>query len=430
MREVYQGCFREEVSPGLELVVEPMPHSHTVALGVWLPAGSRHDPRGKEGLAHFTEHMVFKGTEHYSATEIARIVDSLGGNINGATSEEYTVFHATVLPEGLDAALDILAELVTSPRFSPEDIGRERAVALEEIREAEDNPEDVALRLLGKALWGDDHPLGHPVLGRKETVSSLSLSDLRDFFTDFYLRGRKTLVASGKVEPERMMDLVEGEFAHGVGRRPSGGPPPRGLGRVEIEERGIQQVHVAIGFPGLPAGAPERIALEVLNTVLGGSMSSRLFQRVREERGLAYTVASFVRFYTDSGYVGIYAAAEPKRCEELLAVVAREIEGLSREGPSAEELERAKRRIKGLFLLGLETPSGRMGRLGWLAAMGLPLKSPQEVLEELGGVDVDSVRELAGRILRLGSASLAMVGPDRVELERFAQRFTEVRAVA
>lgn len=430
MIEVYPGCFREEISPGLELVVEPIPHAHTVALGVWLPTGSRHDPKGKEGLAHFTEHMVFKGTEHYSATDIAQIVDSLGGNINGATSEEYTVFHTTVLPEGIGTALDILAELVSSPRFSPEDIERERAVALEEIREAEDSPEEVVLWLLERALWGEDHPLGHPVLGHKETVASLSRRDLQGFFADFYLAGRKTVVACGKVDPNEVKDVVEEEFTHRAGKRPLGGAKPKGLGRVEVQEKPIQQVHVAIGFPGLPAGAPERIGLEVLNTVLGGSMSSRLFRKVREERGLAYTVASFVRFYTDSGYIGIYAATEPKRCAELLGVISRELVGLCREGPSLDELRRAKRRIRGLLLLGFETPSGRMGRLGWLSAMGLPLRSPEEVLKELEAVDVNTVRELAARHLRPEAASLGMVGPREGELLRLARAFTEVRTVA
>ncbi|NOX45178.1 MAG: insulinase family protein [Caldiserica bacterium] len=429
MREVYPGCFREEISPHLELVVEPLPHAKSVALGVWLSAGSREDPPGKDGLAHFTEHMVFKGTERHTAAEIARIIDSLGGQINAATSEEYTVYHSTVLAEGLETALGILAELITSPRFAPEEIERERGVALEEIREAEDSPEDVTMRLLEEALWGDAHPLGRPILGRADTVAAISHEDLRGFFETHYRGGHKTVVICGGIEPEVALDLTARLFATdrgggGAGQRRA----PDGTGGLRIEARPIQ--HIAIGFPTLPAGAPERMALEVLNTVLGGGMSSRLFQRVREERGLAYTITSFVRYYTDAGYLGIYAATEPKRAGEILAIVREELADLAHRGAGDEELVRARRRVRGLFLLGLETPGGRMGRLGWLSALGLPLHSPDQVLRELEAVTGDEVRRLAAEYLAPARASLAMVGPGGTGLERLAEEFVEVSGVA
>ncbi|MGY4706706.1 M16 family metallopeptidase [Candidatus Bipolaricaulota sp. J31] len=431
MREVYPGCFREELSPQLELVVELLPYANSVALGVWLSAGSREDPAGKEGLAHFTEHMVFKGTERYTAAEIARVIDSLGGQINAATSEEYTVYHSTVLAEGLETAMGILAELVTSPRFSPEDIERERGVALEEIREAEDSPDDVAMRLLEEALWGKDHPLGRPILGRAATVASISREDLQGFFENHYRNGRKAVVVCGKVEPEAVLELVTRLFDAGHGGGASAGrQAPECMGALRIETRPIQQVHIAIGFPALPAGAPERMALEVLHTVLGGGMSSRLFQRVREEKGLAYTVTSFVRYYTDAGYLGVYAAAEPKRVREILSIVMEEIADLGRAGPRADELARAKRRVRGLFLLGLETPGGRMGRLGWHSALGLPLSSPEEVLRELEAVTEEKVRQLAAEYLVPERASLALVGPEGAGLERFGREFMEVSGVA
>ncbi len=431
MHEVYPGCFREELSPHLELIVEPIPHANSVAIGVWLSAGSREDPRGKDGLAHFTEHMVFKGTERHTAAEIARIIDSLGGQINAATSEEYTVYHSTVLAEGLETALGILADLVTSPRFAPEEIERERGVALEEIREAEDSPEDVTVRLLEEALWGRDHPLGRPILGRADTVGTISRGDLQGFFETHYRRGHKAVVICGRVEPEAVLDLTARLFATDrEGDLATERRPPCGTGEFRIEARPIQQVHIAIGFPTIPAGAPERMALEVLNTVVGGGMSSRLFQRVREERGLAYTITSFVRYYTDAGYLGIYAATEPKRAGEILTIVREELADLARGGPDAGELVRAKRRVRGLFLLGLETPGGRMGRLGWLSALGLPLHSPDRVLRELDAVTGEGVRRLAAEYLVPARASLALVGPRGTALERLAEEFVEVSGVA
>jgi predicted Zn-dependent peptidase len=431
MREIYPGCLREALSPNLEFVVEPLPHANSVALGVWLSVGSREDPVGKEGLAHFTEHMVFKGTERYTATDIARVIDSLGGQINAATSEEYTVYHSTVLAEGLEMALRILAELVTSPRFALGDIERERGVALEEIREAEDSPDDVAMRLLEEALWSRDHPLGRPVLGRKETVAAISKEDLWKFFKRYYRGGHKTVVICGRVDPQRartltaeLFNMTTVEEVHVMRRS------PRSAGTLRVETWPIQQVHIALGFPTLQAGAPERMALEVLHTVLGGGMSSRLFQRVREERGLVYTITSFVRYYTDTGYLGIYAATEPKRTEEILAIISEEIRDLIHNGPSEEELTRAKRRVRGLFLLGLETPRGRMGRLGWLSALGLPLLSPSQVLQELEAVTGEEIQRLAAEYLVPERASIAMVGPRTTELERLGREFVEVSEVA
>ncbi len=430
MHEVYPGCLREELSPGVDLIVESIPQANSVAMGIWLSAGSREDPAGKEGLAHFTEHMVFKGTEKHSAKDIARIIDSLGGQINAATSEEYTVYHSTVLAEGTETALGILAELVTSPRFAPADIERERGVVLEEIREAEDSPDDVAMRLLEEALWGDGHPLGRPILGRRDTVAAIARDDLWGFFDRFYLEGRKAVVLCGKVEPEEVEALARKLFP----RPGKEGLPPRHAPRspvgLRVVERPIQQVHLALGFPTRPAGAPERMALEVLHTVVGGGMSSRLFQRVREERGWAYTVTSFVRYYTDAGYLGIYAAAEPKRTGEILELIFEELEDLGRRGPTEEELRWAKRRVRGLFLLGLETPGGRMGRLGWLAALGLPLTPPAEVLEKLAQVTQDDVRDLAATYLVPGRAALSLVGQDATGLERLGKEFVEVKEVA
>lgn len=421
MNEVYPNCFREDPSRDLTVLVEPLRGFRSVALGIYLSVGSREDPWGKEGLAHFTEHMVFKGTTRRSALEIAKVFDSLGGSANGATAEEYTVFHASVLAEGLARAMEVLTEIVTSPRFDPADVRLERAVALEEIREAEDNPEEVVFRLLDEALWGKDHPLGRPVLGWRETVSSLGEEDLWRFFREHYLGGRKVVVACGVVEPGELLELVGGLSAEGIAHGDPVRRAPVPAPALRLTERPVQQVHLALGFPTVPADHGDRMGLEVLNTILGGGMSSRLFQRIREERGLAYAVFSFTRYHTDAGLLGIYTASEEGKVPEVLGIVAEELERLRGEPPSEEELERAKRRIRGLFLLGLESPQGRMARLGWLGALGLPLRSPEEVLWELDGVDAGEVRELAFRYLLPERMAVSMVGPSAERMERMAK---------
>ena len=426
MEELYPGLYSHRLPSGLYILVEPMERVRSVALGVWVRAGSRDDPPGKGGLAHLLEHMAFKGTMRRSALEIAQAIDALGGNLNGATGKESTFFYTTVLEEGLEAALEVLGEILTQPRLAPEDLERERTVILEEIREAEDNPQDVALRLLFEQLWTDGHPLGRPVLGTLEAVSRLSVEDVRGFFKQHYRPARMILAASGKLDCEELIGRVERVWPTGTDGEPPRRVAPVPKAGLAVGERQIQQVHLALGFPTVRAGAEERYGLEVLSAILGGGVSSRLFQRVREERGLVYTVASSTAYYTDAGALMVYAATEERRLPEVLEIIWREIEDLSRTPPTEEEVARAVARLRGSFLLGLEDPSGRMFRLGTNAALGREITPIAEVERRLLSVTPDEVRNLAARFLKPELAALALVGPSAARLERLGRPHVEV----
>ena len=426
MEELYPGLYSHRLPSGLYILVEPMERVRSVALGVWVRAGSRDDPPGKGGLAHLLEHMAFKGTMRRSALEIAQAIDALGGNLNGATGKESTFFYTTVLEEGLEAALEVLGEILTQPRLAPEDLERERTVILEEIREAEDNPQDVALRLLFEQLWADGHPLGRPVLGTLEAVSRLSVEDVRGFFKQHYRPARMILAASGKLDCEELIGRVERVWPTGTDGEPPRRVAPVPKAGLAVGERQIQQVHLALGFPTVKAGAEERYGLEVLSAILGGGVSSRLFQRVREERGLVYTVASSTAYYTDAGALMVYAATEERRLPEVLEIIWREIEDLSRTPPTEEEVARAVARLRGSFLLGLEDPSGRMFRLGTNAALGREITPIAEVERRLLSVTPDEVRDLAARFLKPELAALALVGPSAARLERLGRPHVEV----
>ncbi len=426
MEELFPGLFHHRLPSGLQLLVEPMPGMRSVALGIWVRAGSRDDPPGKGGLAHLLEHMTFKGTGRRSALEIAQAIDSLGGNLNGSTGKETTFYYTTVLGEGLPTALEVLGEMLTQPRLSPQDLERERAVVREEIRGAEDDPQDLVLRLLFGRLWGEGHPLGRPILGSEEEVATLRAEDLERFFQEQYRPARLILAAAGQVSPQRLADQAAALWPAGRdGGSPHRYPPSPGRGLV-VGERDLQQVHLALGFPTVPAGAEERYGLEILSTLLGGGVSSRLFQRVREERGLVYTVFSSTAYYTDAGALLVYAATEERRLPEVLALVWEELEALTRNPPSREEVARASQRLRGSFLLGLEDPAGRMFRLGTNAALGRPILPVVEVERRLQAVTPDQVRQLAARFLSPERAVTAVVGAKAERLRRLVRSHVEV----
>lgn len=427
MIELYPGCFSATTSTGLQILVEPMPGFRGAALGLWIKAGSREDPPGKEGLAHFVEHMTFKGTKRRSALELAQSIDALGGHLNAATTAEYTFYYTEVLNTHVPEALEILYELVTMPRFSPEDLPRERVVISEEIRTAEDDPEDVVFRLLGETLWSGGHPLGKPVIGRLDSVSHIELSDLWAFFEEHYHSKRMILVACGGVDPRDFLALAQRFAEKGKEVSPNLRTPPVPGSGLALAEKGIQQVHLALGFPTVPASAPERYALEVLNSVLGGGVSSRLFQRVREELGLAYAIFSATAYFSDAGVLSVYAAAEEKNLLRVMEVVQREIADLARHPLPKNEVERAIQRLSNAFLLNLDDPSGRMVRLGTVASLGRRPISPEEVLQRFAAVTPEDVQELAKKFLRLEKAAVAAVGPSAERIRKALKGVVEVK---
>lgn len=426
MTEIYPGCYRGETASGLTVFAEPMPYLNSVSVGLWVKAGGRDDPPGKEGLAHFLEHMTFKGTERHSAAEIAEEIDVLGGHLNAATTNEYTFYYTEVLAGGLPAALSILEELATIPRLAEDDLARERVVIEEEIRTIEDSPEDVAFQLLHEALWTGGHPLGQPVVGRVASVAGLGLGDLRGFFRSRYALSQMALVAGGRVVPDELFSLAS-RFgsAHDPTGTPGRHPPQPGAG-VALAERGIQQVHVVVGFPTVPIGSPDRYGIEVLNSLLGGGVSSRLFQRVREELGLVYAVFSATSYHSDAGLLAIYAATEERKLPQVVDLVGGEVDALAHCPPAPSDLSRAIQRLQNAFLLSLDDPSGRMVRLGTAAVLGRTPAAPEDVLRRLGAVAADEIQDLAQRYLVPDRAAWAAVGPSADRLRQLLGRHVGV----
>ncbi len=410
MEELYPGVSRARLPGGLSVLFEPRP-DRPLALGVWLRLGSRDDPAEQAGLAHFLEHMLFKGTARRSALQISQAIDGLGGDINAATSKEYTFFHVEVLPQHLETALDVLADLVRRPLLAPEEIEREKGVVLSEIQAAHDMPQERVFELFMEKLWRDDHPLGRPIAGEEETVRALSQTQLRQRFE--CLRPEALfLTAAGGVAPAELL-RVAGEKLGDLEACPAEfhrEPPRPNASGLYLEEKETQQVHLCLGLPALARGDERRWALEVLSTVLGGGMSSRLFTRIREQLGLAYAVSSGSSYFQDGGLLLIYLGTEPGKARQAAEVSREELQRLEREPISPEELRLAKQKMTGNMLLGLESSHARMMRLGGseIYRQHLPL---EQVIARLEAVSSEQVQALARQLLGEQPLTLAAVGP-------------------
>ncbi len=386
---------RETLANGLRLVTESMPHVRSVSIGVWLNRGSRHEPSDHAGIAHFVEHMLFKGTDTRSAEDIAQQVDSIGGQLDAFTSKEYAGYYMKVLDEHLPVATEILTDLVSRPVFATEDIEREKKVVLEEIKMVEDTPDDLVHEIFAEAYW-HGHPLGRPILGTPESVSALDQPILRSYFHDTYVASNFVVVAVGNLEHEAVKRLVEDAF----GQIPSTGSdaaaaPPVVVPGVEIRQKDLEQSHVCFGTIGLPQNHPDRYSAYALNTVLGGSMSSRLFQNVREKRGLAYAVFSSMSAYQDVGSLSIYAGCGNEAVSELVDVVVAEVRRIKHELIPADELRRAKDHLKGSLMLNLESTSSRMSHHARQELYRDRADSLDDMLAAIERVSVDDVRRLA-----------------------------------
>jgi predicted Zn-dependent peptidase len=391
-------------------VTEEMPHVRSVSIGVWLTRGSRHEPSDHAGIAHFVEHMLFKGTTTRSAEDIAQQVDSIGGQLDAFTSKEYAGYYVKVLDEHLPVAVDILADLVSSPVFAPDDIEREQKVVLEEIKMVEDTPDDLVHEIFAESFW-NGHPLGRPILGTPASVSALNHDTLRQYFAETYVATNFVVVAVGNLDHKRVKALVEPKFAAtpAVGRDLSNQAPVV-VPSVQIRNKDLEQSHVCLGTMGLPQNHPDRYAAYALNTVLGGSMSSRLFQNVREKRGLAYSVFSSLSAYHDTGSLSIYAGCGNDAVAELVDVVIAEIRRLKRDALPVDELRRAKDHLKGSLMLNLESTSSRMSHHARQEIYRDRADDLDEMLAAIEAVTVDDVQRLSGELFTTNALGLTVLG--------------------
>lgn len=410
MQELYANCYTTTLENGLKILVEPRP-DRPLSLGVWVRLGSRDEPKEFAGIAHFAEHMFFKGTTHRTAFQISEEVDTLGGYINAMTHKEYTLFYIDVLPQHLEATLAILADLVQHPRFDESDIEKEHSVVLEEIRMTEDNPQEKVFDLFIERIWDHQHPLARPILGRPETVVTINRQSLCEFHRAYH-PAHFIVTATGEIAPERVSEAVKRRFGMlKPGPTLAERQPPRPNRHFYLEDRGSQQANLVLGVPSVGRQDERRFVLEVLNTILGGGMSSRLFKKIREELGLAYTVFSSTSLFVDSGLFIIYVGTEPKNARQTVEISLEELQRLAQQPVSESELRLAKEKLKGNILLSLESSHARMARLGIgeLYSIHSPIEN---LVQKIEAVTSEEIQAVAQDLFEQKDLSLSVIGPE------------------
>ncbi|MHB8658842.1 MAG: M16 family metallopeptidase [Solirubrobacteraceae bacterium] len=395
----------------MRIVTETMPSVRSVSLGFWIGSGSRSEADTQAGLSHLLEHLLFKGSANYASLEIDQIFDGMGAELNAGTGKETTSVYARVIDQHLPKAFDVMADMVFRP--SLEDIDSEREVILEEIAMYEDDPQEKVFDLFGVAVFGF-HPLGRAIIGRSEVIAETPAAEIAAFHAARYLPGNVVIAAAGAVDHDELVALAQERTGEAVELRPPDADPAPVFGSARrcFERKDTEQYHVCIGGGGLSRHDQRRFALRVLDTIFGGTSSSRLFQEIRERRGLAYAIYSFTSAYHDSGQVGLYVGTRPENLFEALSVVGAELERLRDQPASDEELHRAKENLKGRVLLALESTGARMNRLGSEVLAEAPLLSLDEVVERIEAVSVDELRLLVDELWTPERLSAAGIGSD------------------
>ena len=399
-----------ELDSGVRVVTEVLPAVRSVALGFWVRTGSRDETVEQAGISHFLEHLLFKGTDRFSSTEIDEIFDAMGAEINAGTGKETTSVYSRFLDQHLERAFDVMADMVLRPSY-PE-VDSERQVVIEEIAMYEDEPSDKVHDVLSRAVFGD-HPLGRPVIGRADVISSVPVLDIASYHDHRYNSANLVLAAAGNIDHDRLVELAvsaQGDLPSGQNGKVD--PPPAPEARRLFHRKDTEQYHLCVGAPGLSRDDERRFVLRVLDTVLGGSTSSRLFQEIREKRGLAYAVYSYQSHYLDSGQTAIYVGTRPENVAEAFEIIGRELDRIRSEPITPEELDRAKENVKGRTVLSMESPLARMNRLGSSLLMGVPLLTLDETLAKIDAVTLDDVSTLAAELLAAERLCAAGVGGD------------------
>ncbi|MBV8864690.1 MAG: insulinase family protein [Acidobacteriaceae bacterium] len=402
---------RAALPNGIRVVTEVMPHVRSVSLGVWVGSGSRIEHGPENGLSHFIEHMLFKGTKNRSSEDIARSVDSIGGGLDAFTSKELVSYNTKTLDEHLPFAFDILSDLVLNPLFRAEDVEKEKSVILEEIKMEADQPEFVLHETFISNFW-KGHGLGKPILGTKDTVKKFGREMLCDFYQRVYSPGNILITAAGNLEHRHIVELVEEKFADLTEReRPLNGAIPRPHAPIILKKKeSLEQVHIALGVPAYPLAHEARFPLYVLNTVLGGGMSSRLFQNIREKQGLAYAVYSELNLFSDTGCLTVYAGTGVETAKQVVDSVIHEFRAFKEDLIGIDELRRAKDHLKGSLMLSLESTSSRMSNLARQELYFDRFLSFDEMLDNIESVTRDQVQEIAQEFFRADNTALAMLG--------------------
>ncbi len=411
---------------GGRVITERLPSVRSVAIGIWINAGSRDEDDAHAGLSHFLEHLLFKGTKTYSALQIAEIFDGFGGELNASTGRDYTVVYGRVLDDHLGEAMDVMTDMVFAPTLS--DLETEREVVLEEIAMVEDTPQELVHDLVTETVFGD-HPLGRPVLGSAEVIGNVTRRTAAAYHRNRYRPDNVVVAAAGSLDHDHVVEIVERSAAKAPGtpsRRPAARPPfvaaPRPSLRFQRKE--TEQYHVCLAAPGIARSDRRRFTASILDSVLGGSASSRLFQEIREKRGLAYSVYTFASQYADTGQIGVYVGTREENLEECLTIVAAQISEVAEGRLRDVELERAKENLKGRVMLSMELTSNRMSRLGKSLVTDSELLDLDRVIAEIDAVDAEAVAGLAAVLLAPDKLSVAAIGTNEERFLAAAERIS------
>jgi predicted Zn-dependent peptidase len=427
-----QNWSLTELDSGERVISERLDHVRSVAVGFWIGAGSRDENTEQAGVTHFIEHLLFKGTERYSALDIAEIFDGLGGELNATTSREHTLVYCRVPDHHLETAVEVMTDMVFSPSLA--ELETEREVVLEEIAMYEDTPQELVHDLISEAVFGD-HPLGRPVIGTADVISSIPRDSIASYHDTLYVPANIVVAGAGNVSHEQLVELVtrgleqRGEVPRGGANVRPGlvqAPPPR----LRFQRKDTEQYHVCLGAPGISRSDRRRFAASLLDAILGGSASSRLFQEIREKRGMAYAVYSFISQYTDTGQIGVYLGTREDNLAEALAITAEQIADIAGGNLPARELERAKENLKGRILLSMESTSTRMNRLGKTLITDSELLSLDRIVAEIDAVDAEAVSSLAAALLDPKQLSAAGIGPNEERFLEAVERVTPTLARA
>jgi len=421
-----------ELDSGERVISERLDHVRSVALGYWIGAGSRDETDAKAGISHFIEHLLFKGSERYTALEIAEIFDGIGAELNAATSREHTLVYTRVPAAHLETALDVMNDMVFSPRF--DELDSEREVVLEEIAMYEDTPQELVHDLIAEAVFGN-HALGRPVIGTAEVISTVSRRTIQAYHRALYRPANIVVAAAGEIDHDRLLELV-GRGAAARGASLDGKPKVRPLlvkppkPGLRFQRKETEQYHVCLGAPGISSSDRRRFVASILDAVLGGSASSRLFQEIREKRGMAYSVYTFASQYTDTGQLGVYLGTREDNLSDALTITAEQIADLAAGNLGERELERAKENIKGRVLLSMESTSVHMNRLGKSLVTESEILSLDRIVAEVDAVEGKSVCELAAVLLTPDRLSVAGIGPNEERFLEAVERVTPALARA
>ncbi len=408
---VSRGFYCQAVlDNGLVILTEKIPGVRSVSVGVWIQVGSRQEEQKQEGISHFIEHMLFKGTTNRSAEDIAIAIDSVGGVLDAFTGREYTCFNAKVLAEHLPLALELLADLLLRARLDPNDVEKEREVILQEIKMVEDAPDDQIHDLFTQTVWAD-HPLGRPVLGRRETLQEIRRDDIVQYMDRYYRPDRAVVSVAGDLDHDAVVSLVTAVFGEWGGHtRLESTVPPVSRSETVNEARDLSQVHLCLGVSGLAYAHQDRYALALLNTILGGGMSSRLFQEIREKRGLVYSIYSYTASYRDGGLLVVYAGTSNDRYHEVVDLIQAEFRAIRDAPAGSTEFRRAKEQLKGNLLLGLESTGSRMTRLAKMYIYFNRCFGLEEIIRGIEAVTPERLHELSQSLFDGGSCTLASIG--------------------